>query len=113
MLGTLGTVDSTLTCLYACVRCPTKLQLLQTFLADFKEGVLTFSFVTPTFSFLLPRLLPLLLLDSVIGFSVLTDTLGNLALGISTSLASGDYSSLSKSSTSISCLVRRGSESAF
>ena len=118
MLGTLGTVDSTLTCLYACVRCPGELQLLQNFLGDFKEGVLKFSFVAPTFPFLLPRFLPLLLPDSVIGFSILTYTLGKSALGTSTSLTSCDSFSLSKSSTSISCLIRRdsslrGSDSAF
>ena len=50
MLGTLGTVDSIFTYLHACVRCLAELQLLQTFLGDFEEGVLTFSFVTPTLS---------------------------------------------------------------
>ena len=39
MLGTLGIVDSTLTCLHACVRCPIELQLLQTFQGDLEEGV--------------------------------------------------------------------------
>ena len=68
MLSTLGIVDSTLTYLYACVRCPTELQLLHDFLEALEEGVLTFSFVTSTLPFLLPYFLPLLLPDSVIGF---------------------------------------------